>query len=219
MYKHISPEYWISDGLGNKKDKIKVVEGLSSNEGNAGTGQLKFNIVAHIQYFQTNMYYCAMPFPLGVLGGAGSRKRDVGVEVEMDMGEGAGMVEGEGKGAMGVQVEEKRGVGGDVDEVGLSSVQRGVERMERARARARGRGGVKGDMGEEGNEGEGEGNRILEKRSLPGMTSGGKTGNPAVFEERDLQRSSRWDVETRVEDLLAMGLGQGVLTEFVDLGL
>lgn len=37
------------------------------------------------------MYYCAMPFPLGVLGGAGSRKRDMGD----GLGEG---LEGEGQG-------------------------------------------------------------------------------------------------------------------------
>jgi hypothetical protein len=80
VYKHISPEYWISDGLGNKKEKIKVVEGLNSNEGNAGTGQMKFNIVAHIQYFQTNMYYCALPLPLGVLGGSGSKRSLLEVE-------------------------------------------------------------------------------------------------------------------------------------------
>ena len=73
-YRHISPEYWISDGLGNNLTNFRVIEGLTSNDGNAGTGQLKFNIVAHIQYFQTNMYYCALPLPLGILGGQGTKR-------------------------------------------------------------------------------------------------------------------------------------------------
>jgi hypothetical protein len=59
-YKHISPEYWISDGLGNKVDTIKVLEGISNNNGNTGTGIMKFNIIAHVQYFQPNMYDCVV---------------------------------------------------------------------------------------------------------------------------------------------------------------
>ncbi|KAF1810920.1 alpha/beta-hydrolase, partial [Eremomyces bilateralis CBS 781.70] len=51
-YSHIAPEYYISDGLGMNINNIHVIDSGSSNEGNAGTGQLKFNIVAHIQYFQ-----------------------------------------------------------------------------------------------------------------------------------------------------------------------
>jgi hypothetical protein len=62
-YKHISPEYWISDGVGTKPENIIVLEGLSNNNGNTGTGQMKFNIVAHIQYFQAQMYSCALPIP------------------------------------------------------------------------------------------------------------------------------------------------------------
>jgi hypothetical protein len=97
VYKHISPEYWISDGLGNRKEKIKVIEGLSSNDGNAGTGQMKFNIVAHIQYFQTNMYYCALPLPLGILGGSGSKRSlSIGGEGDESLG-----VEDLGHGALG----------------------------------------------------------------------------------------------------------------------
>lgn len=159
VYKHLSPEYWISDGLGNKKDKIKVVEGLSSNEGNAGTGQMNFNIVAHIQYFQTNMYYCAMPFPLGIYGGAGSKRSIEGAEED-------------------------------------SITKRGVE----------------GDMGEEGNE---RADVLPHVRVLDGKGVHGQV----VSEKRELQKSSRWDAETKVEDLVAMGLGQGILTEYVDVGL
>ncbi|KAE9974558.1 hypothetical protein EG328_003775 [Venturia inaequalis] len=159
VYKHLSPEYWISDGLGNKKDKIKVVEGLSSNEGNAGTGQMNFNIVAHIQYFQTNMYYCAMPFPLGIYGGAGSKRSIEGAEED-------------------------------------SITKRGVE----------------GDMGEEGNEGA---DVLPHVRVLDGKGVHGQVGS----EKRELQKSSRWDAETKVEDLVAMGLGQGILTEYIDVGL
>jgi hypothetical protein len=54
-YYHISPEYWISTGLGNNVSAYKVVEGYETNKaGNAG-GNFKINIIAHIQYFQTNM--------------------------------------------------------------------------------------------------------------------------------------------------------------------
>jgi len=73
IYRHISPEYWISDGLGNNPEKIKIIQGFTSNDGNAGTGQMAFNIIAHIQYFQTNMYYCALPLPMGWMGGAGTK--------------------------------------------------------------------------------------------------------------------------------------------------
>jgi len=76
-YYHISPEYWISDGVGMKINNIKVVQGISSSDGNAGTGFMKFNIVAHVQYFQNNMYYCVLPLPdLGV-GYADGTKRIV----------------------------------------------------------------------------------------------------------------------------------------------
>jgi hypothetical protein len=56
---HISPEYWIEDGLGNNVKNWKKIEGLASYDGNAGTGFLKFNIIAHIQYFQQNMVSAA----------------------------------------------------------------------------------------------------------------------------------------------------------------
>lgn len=46
-----------------KSETIKVLEGLSNDNGNTGTGQMKFNIVAHVQYFQVNMYYCVLPIP------------------------------------------------------------------------------------------------------------------------------------------------------------
>lgn len=60
-YYHISPEYWISTGLGNNVSAYKVVEGYETNKaGNAG-GNFKINIIAHIQYFQTNMYSCVLP--------------------------------------------------------------------------------------------------------------------------------------------------------------
>ena len=72
VYRHISPEYWISSGLGNDITAFRKLEGLSNYEGNAGTGQLNLNIIAHIQYFQTNLYYCVLPLPLELLGGAGT---------------------------------------------------------------------------------------------------------------------------------------------------
>jgi hypothetical protein len=54
-YYHISPEYWISTGLGNNVSAYKIVQGYETNKaGNAG-GNFKPNIIAHIQYFQTNM--------------------------------------------------------------------------------------------------------------------------------------------------------------------
>jgi hypothetical protein len=77
-YKHVSPEYWISDGVGMKVENIKVLEGLSNNDGNAGTGQMKFNIVAHVQYFQTNMYYCVVPLPDWFGYAAGTKTIDDG---------------------------------------------------------------------------------------------------------------------------------------------
>lgn len=77
-YYHISPEYWISDGVGMKIENIKVIQGYTSNDGNAGTSQLKFNIVAHVQYFQNNMYYCVLPLPdIGVGYSDGTRFVDV----------------------------------------------------------------------------------------------------------------------------------------------
>jgi hypothetical protein len=84
-YKHISPEYWISDGVGMIKENIKVLEGLSNNDGNTGTGQLKFNIVAHVQYFQTNMYYCVLP--LGDYFGyaAGTKYVDKTIDYPIDI--------------------------------------------------------------------------------------------------------------------------------------
>jgi hypothetical protein len=54
-YYHISPEYWISTGLGNNVSAWKVVQGYETNKaGNAG-GNFMPNLVAHVQYFQTNM--------------------------------------------------------------------------------------------------------------------------------------------------------------------
>jgi len=84
VYRHISPEYWISDGLGNKPENIHVLEGLSNNNGNTGTGQMKFNIIAHIQYFQTNMYYCALPIPvfLGYSEGTKMKRRSIDPPME-----------------------------------------------------------------------------------------------------------------------------------------
>jgi len=77
-YYHISPEYWISDGVGMKIENIKgPLEGMSNNNGNSGTGQMKFNIVAHVQYFQTNMYYCVLPLPDVVGYGAGTKYIDL----------------------------------------------------------------------------------------------------------------------------------------------
>jgi hypothetical protein len=68
-YYHLSPEYWISRGLGND---VTAYKGLANYNGNAGTGELDFNIIAHIQYYETNMYYCVLPLPLGLLGGEGT---------------------------------------------------------------------------------------------------------------------------------------------------
>jgi hypothetical protein len=53
-YAHITPEYHIMSGLGNKVETYKVHEGLKNYDGNAGN---KFfpGIIAHIQYFQGNM--------------------------------------------------------------------------------------------------------------------------------------------------------------------
>jgi len=62
-YYHIAPEYYISDGVGMKINNIQVINSGSSDQGNAGTGQMKFNIIAHVQYFQNNMYYCVLPLP------------------------------------------------------------------------------------------------------------------------------------------------------------
>jgi Lipase (class 3) len=62
-YAHIAPEYWISKGTGTD-GQIQVISATMSagnaKVGNGGTGQTKFNILAHIQYFQNNMYVCAM---------------------------------------------------------------------------------------------------------------------------------------------------------------
>lgn len=53
-WKHISPEYYISNGLGNKANTYQIIEGNSNSvKGNGGTWTP--NIVAHIQYFSTNM--------------------------------------------------------------------------------------------------------------------------------------------------------------------
>jgi hypothetical protein len=77
-YYHISPEYWISDGVGMKIENIKgPLLGMSNSNGNSGTGQMKFNIVAHVQYFQTNMYYCVLPLPDVVGYGAGTKYIDL----------------------------------------------------------------------------------------------------------------------------------------------
>lgn len=55
IYGHISPEYWITDGLGNNPKNYKILEGNQNYDGNAANSWGKFNIVAHIQYYQTNM--------------------------------------------------------------------------------------------------------------------------------------------------------------------
>lgn len=98
IYGHISPEYWITDGLGNNPKNYKILEGNQNYDGNAANSWGKFNIVAHIQYYQTNMvsnglqststladvlqYGCTLSFlPMGmasIIGigyPAGSRKR------------------------------------------------------------------------------------------------------------------------------------------------
>jgi hypothetical protein len=53
-YVHISPEYWISSGLGNKANTYKVLNGYSNYSGNAASS-FQLNVIAHIQYFQPNM--------------------------------------------------------------------------------------------------------------------------------------------------------------------
>lgn len=53
-YFHISPEYHIRSGLGNNVATYQVLEGIDNCSGNAGNN-FYLNIVAHIQYFQTNM--------------------------------------------------------------------------------------------------------------------------------------------------------------------
>jgi hypothetical protein len=53
-YYHISPEYWISSGLGNNVSTYKVLEGIANYTGNAASG-FSPNIVAHLQYFQTSL--------------------------------------------------------------------------------------------------------------------------------------------------------------------
>jgi hypothetical protein len=63
-----------------KIENIKTLEGLSNNNGNTGTGQMKFNIVAHVQYFQTNMYYCVLPVPDWFGYAAGTKVIDDGFE-------------------------------------------------------------------------------------------------------------------------------------------
>lgn len=68
---------------------------------------MKFNIVAHIQYFQTNMYYCALPLPLGILGGSGS-KRSLRIGRE---GDETPSVEDLGYGALGEGVSTDGKVG------------------------------------------------------------------------------------------------------------
>jgi hypothetical protein len=72
-YAHVSPEYWISEGTGMKTDKIKVLEGIKNANGNSGTG-MPFNVVAHVQYFQTNMYYCVLAIDAGLGDTEGSRR-------------------------------------------------------------------------------------------------------------------------------------------------
>jgi len=53
-------------------ENIKVLEGLSNSKGNAGTSA--FNIIAHVQYFQTNMYYCVLPINSGMGDAEGTRR-------------------------------------------------------------------------------------------------------------------------------------------------
>lgn len=85
-YKHISPEYWISDGVGTKPEKIMVLEGLSNENGNTGTGLMKFNIIAHIQYFQAQMYSCVLPIP-NFFGYDANTRRVMTPEEEKDVAE------------------------------------------------------------------------------------------------------------------------------------
>ncbi|KAF2667983.1 hypothetical protein BT63DRAFT_457286 [Microthyrium microscopicum] len=73
-WKHISPEYYISTGLGNKASTYEVIDGFSNSwKGNGGT--YTPNIIAHIQYYSTNMYACVTTnaLPLWLMGGAGSK--------------------------------------------------------------------------------------------------------------------------------------------------
>jgi len=58
-YRHISPEYWIKSGYGNENN-IVVLEGLANKNGVASTSGM--NILAHIGYFQRNMYKCVIGF-------------------------------------------------------------------------------------------------------------------------------------------------------------
>jgi hypothetical protein len=73
-YYHIAPEYYIAYGVGMIIENIEVIDSGSSDRGNAGTGQMKFNIVAHVQYFQHNMYYCVLPLNTGAGYADGTRK-------------------------------------------------------------------------------------------------------------------------------------------------
>jgi hypothetical protein len=71
-YRHISPEYWISQGTGMHPENIKVLQGATNNGGNTGTKS--YNIIAHVQYFQTNMYYCVLPMDSGLGDAEGTRR-------------------------------------------------------------------------------------------------------------------------------------------------
>jgi lipase (class 3) len=53
-YAHITPEYHIMSGLGNKLETYKIHEGIKNYDGNAGS---KFNldIIGHLQYYQANI--------------------------------------------------------------------------------------------------------------------------------------------------------------------
>jgi triacylglycerol lipase len=57
VYRHISPEYWIKSGYGQENDIVKI-EGLSNRNGVGSASGM--NILAHIGYFQRNMYKCVI---------------------------------------------------------------------------------------------------------------------------------------------------------------
>jgi hypothetical protein len=55
----LSVEYGVADGNKN---------------GHTETGQLNFKTVAHVQYFQTDMYYSVLPLDLGLGDAEGTRR-------------------------------------------------------------------------------------------------------------------------------------------------
>lgn len=61
-FRHISPEYWISHDahpdFSVTADQITVLDGYNNFAGNAGTGG--YDILAHSQYFQSNIGACSL---------------------------------------------------------------------------------------------------------------------------------------------------------------